>query len=330
MIYVENLDSLITCKQGDEVFIRNVDEDGYHLQYKCIATKDLNNVKVKDAVEDGLPPVEVYQKTGANYISENNPPLDFNPIDKGFKWLNIKTGETFVCLNNNEGKNVWKGDNGTIVMPIPPKNKIDILGNGTGVALYPLEGNGNDLGGKYNGHIEGTLKWGVGIDGKCAVATYNGQIQIDNLPFNEDTEAVTVAFWCYWYGRNTQMACGFKSYDLYVYGNYFGFNTANADVYGFDFRPYKHKWVHIVATFKKGQYGKIWLNGEPQTLTQKYGRLNKYGAKMSNQFAIFGWRANRSYRYFGKIDHFRILKGEVTDDQAKLLYNVLAQQGDKQ
>ena len=314
MIYVENTDSLISCKKDDIVFIRNVDEDGEFLQYKCIAKRDLEDVKVSDALNEDLPPIKIYQKVSANYISEKNPPLDFNPSELGFKYLNIKTGETFVCLDNNLDKNVWSGDKGTIIMPIPPKSKVDALGNGTGIALYPLEGNASDLSGKHNGNIEGQINWGVGVDGKCAIGTWTGQIQIDNLPFNNDTESATVAFWAYWYGGNYQMPCGFKTYSLYILGNYLGFNTANGDVYGFNFKPYKHKWVHIIATFKKGAVGKIWLNGEPQTLTQKYGRFNKNNAKLDKQFAMFGWRSSKNYRHFGKLDNFRIIKGEVTDD----------------
>ncbi len=47
-----------------------------------------------------------------NYISTSNPTIDINPPIINMTWLNLGTGEFWVCLDNATDNNWWVGNNG--------------------------------------------------------------------------------------------------------------------------------------------------------------------------------------------------------------------------
>jgi hypothetical protein len=51
----------------------------------------------------------------ANYEVAGNPTVDVNPAFVPCSWLNVLTGEIFVCTDNTTGANIWKGQLGTSV-----------------------------------------------------------------------------------------------------------------------------------------------------------------------------------------------------------------------
>ena len=56
---------------------------------------------------------------GFDYINNGLPTLSVNPDRVGRTWLNITTGEIFVCVDNNVDENKWKGQLGsTINVPV--------------------------------------------------------------------------------------------------------------------------------------------------------------------------------------------------------------------
>ena len=66
------------------------------------------------------PGIEITQlQQGAfDYVYPSNPTIDVNPSTVPVVWLNITTGEEFICINNMPGANIWKGQLGTTV-PTP-------------------------------------------------------------------------------------------------------------------------------------------------------------------------------------------------------------------
>jgi hypothetical protein len=50
-----------------------------------------------------------------DYVSDNNPTVEVNPMTTGMTWLNLTSGEIFVCTTNTVGSNVWVGQKGTAV-----------------------------------------------------------------------------------------------------------------------------------------------------------------------------------------------------------------------
>ena len=135
---------------------------------------------------------------------------------------------------------------------------LDILGDGSCVALYELEGNANDTGGVYHGQETGTVTYvDDGYIGKAVKSSNDSQIVINNLPFDENTEAVTVSAWVKWNGNNSVMSFGWDLYDIYFHNGYFGFNTDNNDIYGISSSGFANTWRHLTVEFRKGQYGKM-------------------------------------------------------------------------
>jgi len=258
-----------------------------------------------------------------NYISEENPTTSINPEEVNVIWYNKKTGEIFICINNTPNKNVWKGTKGTIVAP-STLTTFDIFKDNSAIALWTLDGHVNDLGGNYNGVWDSSYGacYDVGKFGQCACCNdwRNRQISF-NIPELEKYDIITISAWVWWNGRCCVMPFGFKVYDIYVCCGYLGFNTGSGDVYGFDFRTYLYKWTHIVAEFHNGEYGKIWINGNQMPLQQAFGGINKNNAKITSDFHIFGWGANRSYRNFGKVDQVRMFNRALNDDEVQFLYH---------
>lgn len=50
-----------------------------------------------------------------NYQSEVNPAIGINPVDIPSSWMNLATGEKFICIDNTIDANVWQGNLGTVI-----------------------------------------------------------------------------------------------------------------------------------------------------------------------------------------------------------------------
>jgi hypothetical protein len=263
-----------------------------------------------------------------HYISDENPTINVNPEIENAIWLNRKTAETFVCVDNTPDKNIWKGSKGTIIAPTT-LTKFDLFEDGSTIAVYPLDGNLHDLGGKYNGApnpIRRDPVYEVGKFNKCVKSRgnlYNCKFHIPEL---ESYDVITVSAWLNWTGSYSGiMPFGFYKYDIYIYGNALGFNTSCGDIYGIrNARNYYRKgWFHLVAEFHRGDVSKnkIWINGQKQDLYQIYSRPNNSYAIFKQDFYIFGWGISSGYRNFGMVDHVRLFKRALTDDEVLTLYN---------
>ena len=207
----------------------------------------------------------------------------------------------------------------------------DIFGDNSNVATYTFDDEtASDLNDNYNGtwkdkdgnSIDGVYDTGV-FDGKAA--KFDGNNQINCGVVNKDKDELWISFWMYWDGTAGTMPIGFNTYNLYLYDNYFGWNTDNGDTYGIDFSAsdYANKWVHVVANFKSEAYGdKLFINGiQMDNLSQKRGSIATDSAVIKNvDFHISGFGYSSDYRFSGLIDQVRIFNRALTEDEVKKLY----------
>lgn len=73
---------------------------------------------------------EIVQYSGSrwDYVNTENPSYDTDPDKTGATWLNLTTGEEFVCTNNTAGFNEWVGSLGTwinVLTALAPEMWID-------------------------------------------------------------------------------------------------------------------------------------------------------------------------------------------------------------
>lgn len=144
----------------------------------------------------------------------------------------------------------------------------------------------------------------------------NGYGSINGLPVNTKVDGKnTVEFWMYWKGVSTQMPFGFDSYDLYFVNGHFGFNTANADLFGISSTGLVNTWIHVAAIFNNGNIknNKLYINGILQNLTQRLASpLNRTATSYAR---ISGWPTNETYKFTGSFDEIRIWNYERSQSQ---------------
>ena len=165
------------------------------------------------------------------------------------------------------------------------------------------------------------IKWAGGLEGKCAFSNRGGTIKFKKLPIDENTSAVTVAAWIKWNGVSNTMPFGFKYYDIYTYGGNLGFNTASSDITGIEFKEYINKWVYLQVVFRKNELGEIYLNGDQLSLELKSSNFDTNNAVLDSTLNIFGWGASAGYRNFGYIERLKLFSRDLTQAEAKLLFD---------
>lgn len=60
-------------------------------------------------------PINVIDGPQFDYIQKGNPTIDVNPRTLYATWLNLETGELFICINNRSEENVWVGGSGLTI-----------------------------------------------------------------------------------------------------------------------------------------------------------------------------------------------------------------------
>lgn len=251
-------------------------------------------------------------KFNTDVILQYRAPTINENLQAGTVWSNKSTGEIFTCIDATSDKNIWiSADKGKIIRPIPPADKFDFFGDKSAVAFLPLNGDTKDNGGLYHG-VATNVTWKPLFDQTIPYSGNSGQILINNLPFDNTTETVTVASWAYWDGANACMLYGWNNFDLYCYQGNLGFNTFNGDLYGIDFKAYKKQWVYLVVVFKKGTPGKIFINGVQQTVSQLLSAFIASHSVLVNKLAIFGCLNTSGYRAFGAAARVKIFNRELT------------------
>jgi len=146
---------------------------------------------------------------------------------------------------------------------------------------------------------------------------------LDGLPVSTVTGNITsVSFWMYWDGTNVVMPIGWAKYDLIFLDGHFGFNTANADVYGMSSSGLANRWVHVVAEFANGSVinNKLYIDNVQQTITQRTGSPLTGFAVVQSTLQVSGWTnpSNNTldYRFAnGRIDEVKVYNGAMTQAQ---------------
>ena len=64
----------------------------------------------------GLMQQHIMEGPQFDYVSKGNPTIDVNPRKQYATWMNITTGELFVCTKNTIDANSWRGSYKTIIM----------------------------------------------------------------------------------------------------------------------------------------------------------------------------------------------------------------------
>ena len=68
--------------------------------------------------------IAIYPADRYDYVSLEDPSIDINPSVPYATWLNATTGEVFVCISNTVDENMWKGQAGSIVSPVPTDSLV--------------------------------------------------------------------------------------------------------------------------------------------------------------------------------------------------------------
>jgi len=306
-----------TCYIKDGI-VRLIDSDSVDR----VPTDDEEN-EIEQWVPDTNSSDSTTSESTANnvmYLNEN-PKSNTNPENKQII-INSKSGELFSCTNCTTDKNIWIGQLGTVINNNYEVNAFDFFKDNSAIAFYRFNKNAHDDGGLYNGVAEHPKYRQYSMYYSLS-SSWNTTIHIKNLPFDDNTEVVTICAWLYWDGHYSVMPFGFTSNDIYV-NNGYGFNTGNSELIGITNSEFvkinKRKWAYHIITFKKDSIGSININGIEKAITETSG-TRKYPASFSKEFSIFGWPNNRSYRNFGEVARLRIINRELTSTEKSAIYS---------
>jgi len=67
------------------------------------------------------PAIQIEQTFSRNrwdFVVPGNPTVDVNPSAVNCTWLNIATGEEFICVDNTVDGNIWRGQTGSTITPL--------------------------------------------------------------------------------------------------------------------------------------------------------------------------------------------------------------------
>ena len=240
-----------------------------------------------------------------------------------------ETSNQLVINQTNQTRGPWGKIVLDVIGPISPDNTSDIklkdfklkdfFGDNSLLACYLLDSDTKDETGRFNGIGTDITYVDSRIPGSKAVASSDTS-QINCGKPQGTLTSMTVSAWIKWNGNQTVLPFGFLNYSL-NFDTAVGFNTSNGDSYGIPSDGFIDTWKHIVIEFKTGSFGKIYIDGVLQTLTQLKGVPNFTNATVANQnFYLFGWGNNASYRNFGAIDDVKIFNRVLTLAEVEALY----------
>ncbi len=163
--------------------------------------------------------------------------------------------------------------------------------SGTGTTWNDLSGNGSNVtltSTSYHPANGGS----IAFNGTSSYANFNANIGSTNV--------VTVDMWVKTNSLNSptgSMYFGFSSYNAWTYNGNIGYNTSNADQYGFLNNRVANlniegAWKHLVFVMYSGSKtnNKIYVNGESQTMSQITGIFSNANATFNTGIGkISGW-----------------------------------------
>jgi len=170
----------------------------------------------------------------------------------------------------------------------------------------------------------------VWVDGKFGKAlsfdSYNDYVRATDVPLDTSAGAHnTVTFWMYWDGGNSEMPIGWSTgYDLWLYNNCFGFNTARGNIFGTSSIGLSNSWHYVTAIFYNGvpsnQTVSLYIDGVKQSLYPCVGSTTN-SKSVGSTFYISGWSTGWSYKFGGIIDEVRLYNRALRFAEIYSLFN---------
>ncbi len=210
-----------------------------------------------------------------------------------------------------------------------PLSASEVLKLGTQVGWFDMEtfSTSTTLADMSGYQVAGTVTGTTSVTGKVGKAlSFNGTtdtVALSSPAVNTTSGATTtVAFWMYWTGTGNQIPFGFNLYDLFLSNAWFGFNTGNGDLYGINSTGLANTWVHVVAEFYNGDTTRsaLYLNGVPQTLSQKQGSQNPTNAYATAAARLSGWAYSSSYKFGGILDEVHLYRRALASSDVAALF----------
>lgn len=186
--------------------------------------------------------------------------------------------------------------------------------NDSSGAIVDSSGAGHN--GTYNGALysqTGRLNTAIGFDRS------DDYVVIDSVAVDTASGANnTVEYWMYWDGVSGVMPMGWNtSYDLWINGGCFGFNTGQGNIFGVSSAGLANRWVHVAAVFYNGvpssDDSAIYIDGVKQSIGNCQGTTT--GSRtVTPQVIVSGWGPG-GYRFGGNIDEFAVYDRALTDSE---------------
>jgi len=216
---------------------------------------------------------------------------------------------------------------------------VDILGDNSCIALYPLDGNANDLSGNYSG-TPTNVSYGVGEFDLAGV--FNGTSSYVGMATNSlnSFTSYTASFWIY----DTGTAAGGRT----IISNY-GYTAASnvekgwiimrngtklrvinsttglsSSYYSTNNIPF-NQWVNIVVSNTQSEI-KIYFNGALDSTHTTIGFLNDASWPMRPAIGVYRYDTTeqRNGYFSGSIDQVRIFNKALSSSEVTTLYNETA------
>ena len=253
-----------------------------------------------------------------------NPTVDDIPQYPNTMWINTETGEIFVHIKNctQENKAVWKGCFGTLIAPFTV-DKVDIFGDGSGIALWRFEQNANDEGGRYNGVWVGNEQYDIGRWGYAAKFDGNSGVKVGDYDFS-NVKAISLHFnWNGGRGTNN-WATLLSSKVINQSGNNIIIAIANSKLatyhngttqYVSDQTIEQNRWYHLVVAQTGDQQYTYYLDGVKiaENLPNNNATLDLYYIGSDNN----GGSVDEPFT--GLIDQVRVFNRVPTEDEVQIL-----------
>ena len=253
------------------------------------------------------------------------------------------TNEELVTIDMFDGEDVIINDKDFVITDsiktdnVDTTQTLDIIGDNSCIACYPLDGNANDLSGNYNGTWSGTEAYDTGRFGQAALSNdYSNELKADlNLVVSE----YTISYWVYLYeynseGENAGALCidddnGDMEMQYFfstsetspsrgLMGNFFG---TPVDTRGSTKNIPLNQWTHVVISVSRTNIN-IFRDGSLlenilYTPKNSTGILSTIGMFYG---VLYSGDTRNTDHMKGLIDQVRIFNRALTDDEVQLLY----------
>lgn len=208
--------------------------------------------------------------------------------------------------------------NETTPMEEPMSVQVDPFKDGSGKALYRLEGNALDESGNYNGTAT-SLTYGLGRFGRGGV--FNGSSTRINTSFaNFASTGVTLSMWVNitTHKNYNYLATFYENNSINIYCDSIGTISLGGSITSGAYTA--GQWLHVVATITSGGLATLYVNGVSIgtfTSTTWFSDTNK------NDVIGCGNGALNTYSQYlnGLIDQFRVFNKALTQSEVTALYN---------